>query len=761
MERQVAIVIRARDDADRLERLLASLEASGTLAAARVVVVDDASRDDTAARLGRWADRVAVLHSPVARGTAAALNLGARAADAPLVVFLDVACVVARGWLDPLVAALADRRVGVAGARVVDEDGRVRHAGVAIAPGCTPIALHVGAPGDHPAVTRTRDLAVVSGACLAVRRDRLLDVGAFDEGFAAAHHDTDLCLRLAAQGFAARHCGEALVTATGPARSVPAADDADAARLRRRWREWTPDHARLLAEDGIERVTPPDVLWRGPLTDDSAAARVGRAAVVALTAAGYAPAVEEEPTGPAMPGLGPALDGEVLAALGRSPLNRGVARVFHHAVDPHRAVPPVVGAELVLVHPVQMPPPPCDHADLVVALDDLTDPVAVAEAALGPASAHPEGVGYFGPAAGPGSTAAAGRALAMAAAEGGRPVRMVVTDAADDADDAAAADALGGQDFRPGLWIAAGEPAGAPAAGWERPVFMAGGRVVGWCWTDGDGVPATWWDALRWVDEVWVPSAHTARVFAAAGVEADRLRVVPVAVDTDLFRPPATPPPDDVVTLLAVVPWTWIGGWDALVTAWAAEFAAGEPVRLRIVPRDRTTRDPQHDVRRLLASPAVDAADIAPVEVLPPLGDPDLAVAMREAHALVHAVRGEGRGREILCAMASGLPVVGTAAGAHAELIADYGISVPGRRGIPVTAAQAGDDRSLAGLLAVEPAQERLRSALRWAVDEHAALRRCAEPAVALVHELAGLEAVAEAVAGRLDGLLTRERERV
>lgn len=758
MEPQVTVVVRACDEADRLARLLNSLEATGTFTQARVLVVDDAGGHRTADVLGRWAGRVAVLHNPVARGAAAALNTGARAVGTPLIVFLDGVCEVRGGWLGPLAAAAADPRVGVAGPRVLGEDGRIRHAGVAIASGCTPVALHAGVPGDHPAAMRSRDLAVVPGVCMAVRRDRLRDVGSFDEGFTAAHHDTDLCLRLVAQGFAARYRGDAAVVAAGRAGLPAPAEGSDAARLRRRWRDWPSDRVRLLAEDGVEAGGPPDVLWRGPLTDDSAAARLGRGAVVALARAGHVPVAVEEPAGPAMPGLGPMLEPEVLAALNRAAVDHGVARVFRHVIDSDATVPAVPGAQLVVVHPAGAAPA-CPHADLLVPVDDLTDPVAAAADVLGPVPAHREGVGYFGPAAGPDSTAAAGRALARAAAVGGRPIRLVATDA-DRAPDSAAP-ALVAQDFRPSLWIAAGEPAGPPAAGWDRPVFVAGGRVVGWCWTDADGVPESWWEALRWVDEVWVPSAHTARVFAAAGVEPDRLLIVPVAVDTELFHPPACAPAGDVVTLLSVVPWSWIGGWDALVTAWAAEFSAGEPVRLRLAPRDRTAGDPRADVDRHLESLGVDAGSIAPIEVVPPLDDRALADEMRRAHAFVHAVRGEGRGREVLCAMASGLPVVGTAAGAHAELVADLGIAVPARPGIVVTAAQAGGDRSLAGLLASEPSHERLRAALRWAAEDHVALRHCAEPAVGLVHEMAGLEAIAETVAGRLDGLLVRDRHRV
>jgi len=83
----LAVVIPARDAARFLPRTL------GALAAERlpVVVVDDASGDDTAARAEALGARV--LRLPARGGPAAARNAGARAVDAEVVLFLDADCV--------------------------------------------------------------------------------------------------------------------------------------------------------------------------------------------------------------------------------------------------------------------------------------------------------------------------------------------------------------------------------------------------------------------------------------------------------------------------------------------------------------------------------------------------------------------------------------------------------------------------------------------------------------------------------------------
>ena len=47
----------------------------------------------------------------------------------------------------------------------------------------------------------TRDVAAVTGACLAIRKDLFQQVGGFDQAFPVNYNDTDLCLRVRKAGY--------------------------------------------------------------------------------------------------------------------------------------------------------------------------------------------------------------------------------------------------------------------------------------------------------------------------------------------------------------------------------------------------------------------------------------------------------------------------------------------------------------------------------------------------------------------------------
>ena len=105
----VVVVVPAHDAEGTIDQALASVMAQ-SVAAAEVVVADDASSDATVERAGRWADRlpVRVLTTTDNGGPAAARDRAVRASTSPLVAMLDADDVWLPDHLETLVALHRD-----------------------------------------------------------------------------------------------------------------------------------------------------------------------------------------------------------------------------------------------------------------------------------------------------------------------------------------------------------------------------------------------------------------------------------------------------------------------------------------------------------------------------------------------------------------------------------------------------------------------------------------------------------------------------
>jgi GT2 family glycosyltransferase/glycosyltransferase involved in cell wall biosynthesis len=184
---------------------LRSIAQAPTRVRLEVVVVDDASPDETGQRLSHLPElRTVSLAQNV--GFLGAVNAGLDVVRGRYVVLLNNDTVVRPGSLDALTeTARESPSIGVVGAKLVYPDGRLQEAGGIV---WSNGSGHNYGRGDDPEDLRysfPRDVDYCSGACLLVRREVLEAVGGFDRRYAPAYYeDTDLC-------FAARELGYRVV----------------------------------------------------------------------------------------------------------------------------------------------------------------------------------------------------------------------------------------------------------------------------------------------------------------------------------------------------------------------------------------------------------------------------------------------------------------------------------------------------------------------------------------------------------------------
>jgi GT2 family glycosyltransferase len=131
------------------------------------------------------------------------VNMAAARSDGEyLIVLNDDLEIITPDWVEELIGHAQDPGVGAVGGMYYFEDETIQHAGVACAAG--PYHLSYGltrgtsVSGRHLQVAR--ECLVLTGACLAVRRNAFFVVGGFTELLPRNFNDVDFCLKLNSYG---------------------------------------------------------------------------------------------------------------------------------------------------------------------------------------------------------------------------------------------------------------------------------------------------------------------------------------------------------------------------------------------------------------------------------------------------------------------------------------------------------------------------------------------------------------------------------
>jgi len=207
----VDVVIVSYNTESDLNRCLASLHQHKSEHVNEIVVVDNASTDESVVHTRtRW-HRVHLITLDKNIGFGAANNLAMRRSQADLVLLLNSDAEVKTGSIDALVSRLMNSGAVAAGPRLVDGQGRPeisygrmlspwtewRQRGrVNRAKGTGPVSRWL----TRRLVGREREVDWISGACLLVRREAALAAGLFDERFFLYEEDVDFCAALRAGG---------------------------------------------------------------------------------------------------------------------------------------------------------------------------------------------------------------------------------------------------------------------------------------------------------------------------------------------------------------------------------------------------------------------------------------------------------------------------------------------------------------------------------------------------------------------------------
>jgi GT2 family glycosyltransferase len=218
---EVSVIVPTRDRAHLLAGCTRGLKETTDYPSFNVVVVDNGSTQARARALLddlRTDARFRVLDRPEPFNYAKLSNDGARATNSPMLVFLNNDIRMIRpGWLKSIVRVAMQANVGVVGAKLLFPNRRIQHAGVVLGMGGISGHIYRRRPGREigylqQAMT-TREMAAVTGACIAIERSKFEAVGGFDaENLPVDLNDIDLCLRTAERGWASVLAADAVLT---------------------------------------------------------------------------------------------------------------------------------------------------------------------------------------------------------------------------------------------------------------------------------------------------------------------------------------------------------------------------------------------------------------------------------------------------------------------------------------------------------------------------------------------------------------------
>jgi GT2 family glycosyltransferase len=222
-----------------------------------IIVVDNASSDETASGLISWGAKLPSLtveRFDVNTGFSPACNRGAEISRGAYLVFLNNDTVPLPGWLDPLLEELAEPRVGMVAPKLVSTDTfSINHAGYVFGAGAF-YGIYQDRPSHFPGANKKRDYQALLGACVVLRRELFMSLGSFS---LLGLEDIDLCLKIKTRGLVNRYVPESVVIHHGSVTlnnsepgSFPVTEIADFGQ------RWSTDHVTwddylFYLEDGV------------------------------------------------------------------------------------------------------------------------------------------------------------------------------------------------------------------------------------------------------------------------------------------------------------------------------------------------------------------------------------------------------------------------------------------------------------------------------------------------------------------------------
>lgn len=194
-------------------------------------------------------------------------------------------------------------------------------------------------------------------------------------------------------------------------------------------------------------------------------------------------------------------------------------------------------------------------------------------------------------------------------------------------------------------------------------------------------LPLPWVERITQnVDEIWCNSNYVMDVYRNSGIPEDRLQLVPLAVDPDIFHPNVPPPDLDFVDEIVAATrdkfvFLFVGGtikrkgFDVLLEAYLQAFTNRDDVVLLVKDYGTKRLYADNNLSRYARQASADTSSAAVFYLDDDMAPNQLAGIISLAHCAVHPYRAEGFCLPVIEAMACGVPALVTAGGSTDDFV--------------------------------------------------------------------------------------------
>lgn len=195
-----------------------------------VILVDNASTDDSVKIAKREFPKLKIVHNPV-NMYSQGLNLGIRNSTGEYIAFFNNDVVVQDGYFQKFIKFLEKHKdVALAQGKLLSYYNHeiIDSAGETMDPFGTPITIGAGLSADN--LNEQTEVLSVSGSCSILRRSTVPSIGYFDDDYGIGYEDLDIALRAWMRGYKVVYFPEVLAF-----HRRGATDTSPMVRIKARW----------------------------------------------------------------------------------------------------------------------------------------------------------------------------------------------------------------------------------------------------------------------------------------------------------------------------------------------------------------------------------------------------------------------------------------------------------------------------------------------------------------------------------------------